>query len=191
MSIRGNNIYFSSFSDVPDVVSKRMHETLRMIASEEQDSEKEELYSAENENEQTLCLIDTQSIEELINEDLFLMMLLWSISKDNAPCSVDKMIWLLKKEKQDVAHFVKIVLPRLIKKGYLKEVVIDRELFYTVLVQYQTYAKARFSQSLREAGYSSFLSYVADYYNGKMIDDDTLEDLWCWIGAVRGYLSDV
>lgn len=119
------------------------------------------------------------------------MMLLWSISKDNAPCSVDKMIWLLKKEKQDVAHFVKIVLPRLIKKGYLKEVVIDGELFYTVLVQYQTYAKVRFSQSLREAGYSSFLSYVADYYNGKMIDDDTLEDLWCWIGAVRGYLSDV
>ena len=52
MSIRENNIYFSSFSDVPDVVSKRMHETLRMIASEEQDSEKEELYSAENENEQ-------------------------------------------------------------------------------------------------------------------------------------------
>ena len=29
---------------------------------------------------QTLCLIDTQSIEELINEDLFLMMLLWSMT---------------------------------------------------------------------------------------------------------------
>lgn len=189
MSVKEQNIFFSSFSEVPDIVSKRIYDTLQEITLESQKPEEGDDAPKEKQDIQQLCLIDGQSLDELFNEDLFLMMLLWSKAK-GTPYSTDRIISLLREEKQDAVYFKKTVLPRLVQKGYLEETLIDGEPSYTVRICYQAYARARFSESLRKAGYPSLLSYVASYYNGKMIDDNDLDDLWYWIGAIRGYLVD-
>ena len=191
MAIKDKNIYYVSFSSVDDAVSKRISDTLSALRRESGLSDGVDASSSDSQADaHPMRLVECGPVEELVNEDLFLMMLLWKKCA-HFPCSKDEIVLLLKCEKQDARVYVQSTLPRLVRRNYLTEVLIDGQPCYEISVPYDRYAKLMFSATLQEmVGCRTFLDYVASLYDGKMIDDNDLGDLFYWLNAIRDRFED-
>lgn len=191
MSSKDSTIIHATFFDIPDVVTARIQETLDTIMAETVEVRRPPDLTSQNASSRNppLRLIKGNSVEELVDDELFLMMLLWMRNKDTR-CSSNELRELLRQRDKSIVYYEKIVIPRLIRKGFLARRIIDDQSCYELVIAYASYARMRFLSTLEtEMGQRSFLGYTSMLYDGKMIDDDDLEGLYWWIAAIRGYLD--
>lgn len=191
MNVNDSNIVYARFSDMDAIVSKRIDETLSSLFRKERENDGMLALPLHNlpDDKPNLTLMKCHPIEELVNDELYLMMVLWKKSK-SAPYSQDEICILLKQEEKNPTLFLRVVVPQLIRKGFLVQQIVEKHPFYEIGITHTSYAKSRFLTALESAtGHRSLFSYVASLYDEKMIDDDDLENLYWWIAATRGYLD--
>lgn len=135
--------------------------------------------------------VECKMFEELSGDDLALMDLLWKAGK-HSPFSRDEIALLLRRERLNTTMHFRIILPRVVRKGYLKEVQQDGMLpSYEVAISFCQYMRAVFMASLERMGFDGLTSYVAKMYACEYLNDDDIEELYCWTSAATGHIDDI